>query len=217
VLRRVIRDAKNSSCLFFTHFVISISKLHIILPFTGGFIMRKPILLLLLLAVGAALPLLAQEKTDAPAAPAMPKALDDDFCKWMVGEWEGTSTTPMGPSQDWQKFEMSLDNQFIITHFTGSMNGQVFYRGMGPMSIDPKTGDYFGYWFDNMRGVYKGTGKREGNKLSMTWSGPEGEVRKDTTEMVSADKMVITYIAKMPDGSVENGRGEYTRTKSAAK
>ncbi len=178
--------------------------------------MRKNVLLsvacILLLAMSA----LAQDKEVAKdAMPAPPAPLADDLFQWMVGEWEGSSTTAMGKSQDWQKVEMSLDNQWVTTHYTANM-GAMKYKGMGPMTINPATNEVTGYWFDNFRGVYKGMGKRDGNKITMTWEGPMG-TRTDTTEKVSQDKMVVTYTNKEPDGKVSEGRTELTRKKMAGK
>jgi hypothetical protein len=182
--------------------------------------MRRVAVLLLAVVVCIALPVFAQETKDAAKdaaamMPPMPKPLDDEFLKWNIGEWEGTTTMPMGTSQDWQKVEMSLDDQFILIQYNSSVNGQVVYKGAGPMTIDPKTGGVVGYWFDNMRGMYKGVGKREGNKVSMTWEGGDGTTRWDTTEKVGEDKMVVTFKSKMPDGSMQEGRSEFTRKKMA--
>ncbi len=205
--------------------------------------MRKNLLLCLACILMLALPAFAQEKEMAnPAAMPMtpPQPLSDDLFKWMVGEWEGWSTSPMGKSQDWQKIEWALDNQFIVIHYTAKTTEpnqeamkamadaakmskadmdkmqNMGYKGMGPMTINPQTGEVTAMWFDNMRGSYKGKGKREGNKITMTWEGPMG-ARTDTTEKVSEDKMVVTYTNKEPDGKVTEGRTEFTRKKGASK
>ena len=145
--------------------------------------MRKTLLLslaltALLVLVIQPLPTLAQEekKTMPPEgmSMALPKPLADDLFTWMVGEWEGWSTSPMGKSQDWQKIEWSLDNQFVTTHYTAKhteVNQEemkkwsesmkmskedmdkmkdMVYKGMGPMTINPQTGEIVGYWFDNL-------------------------------------------------------------------
>ena len=202
--------------------------------------MKKISILLLAGLVLLSMPVLAQEKEKPKeAAPSMtpPKALEDDFCKWMVGEWEGWSQSPMGKSKDWQKVEYGLDNQFVMTHYTSKMTEMtpeqmkammdsygmtkeqvekmrdMTYKGMGPLTINPMTGEYVGYWFDNWRGTYKGTGKRESNKVTITWEGPMGtEVR--TTEKVSDDKMVVSFKSKDPKGNLTEGRTELMRKKA---
>ena len=190
-----------------------------------------------------ALPLLGQEKEKAKeAAPSMtpPKALTDDLCTWMIGEWEGWTQSPMGKSKDWQKVDWGLDKQFVMTNYTSKTSEmtaeqkkkamedygmsaedvekmiKMTYKGMGPLTVNPTSGEYIGYWFDNWRGVYKGTGKREGNKITINWEGPMGtEVR--TTEKVSDDQMVVTFKSTDPKGHAMEGKTELTRKKAAGK
>ena len=205
--------------------------------------MKRTFVVLLTLMAFTALPMLAQEKEKPKeAAPSMepPKPLADDFCKWMIGEWEGWSTSPMGKSKDWQKVEMGLDKQFVMTHYNSKMTEMtpdqmkamaeaygmtkeqvekmkdMTYKGMGPMTINPMTGEYVGYWFDNWRGMYKGTGKREGNKITMNWEGPMGTSMR-TIENVGDDKMVQTYSEKDMKGNVVEGKTEMTRKKMTMK
>ena len=181
--------------------------------------MRRTVVLFLVVVACFALPLFAQEKEmTKEAMPSMmpPKPLEDDFLKWTVGEWEGTTTSPEGLSQDWQKNEMALDGQFVLTHYTAKTPA-FNYKGMGLMSINPITGEVFGYWFDSMRGVYNGKGKREGNKITAHWEGPMGMARDETMEKVSDDKFVIMFKQKMPDGNAMEGRTELTRKKMTTK
>jgi hypothetical protein len=91
------------------------------------------------------------------------------------------------------------------------------YKGMGPTTINPQTAEVVGYWFDNWRGMYKGAGKREGNKITMRWEGTMGTSER-TIEKVSDDKMVMTFKEKDPTTGKEiEGRTELTRKKSASK
>lgn len=204
--------------------------------------MRKNLLLSLACILLLAMPAFAQEKEmpneAMPAAP--PAALADDFFKWMVGEWTGNSTTPMGKTEDWQKVEWALDNQYILIHYTAktieanpeamkamaeAMNmseadmkkmQEMVYKGMGPMTLDPKTNEVRAMWFDNWRGSYKATGKREGNKLVTTWESPQGQETR-TFEKVGEDKLVVTFKGKDPTGKEVEGRTELTRKKAASK
>jgi hypothetical protein len=205
--------------------------------------MRKTLTLLLALTVLMALPLLAQEKDmkkDATPSMMPPQPLADDLFTWMVGEWEGASTSPMGKSHDWQKIEMGLDNQFVLTHYTSktvemtpeqikaaaAMHGMTeeqakglvgtVYKGMGPMTINPATGEIVAYWFDSMRGVYTGKGKRDGNKYTVNWEGPMGSSVM-VVEKTSDDKMVMTFDQKDPAGNVMQSRAEFTRKKMTGK
>lgn len=204
--------------------------------------MKRAIFLLAVLNL-LVLPSLAQEKKEGKEAEQSmtpPKPLEDDFINWMVGEWDGWTQSPMSKSKDSYKMEWSLDKQFALMHITSkttemtaaqkkdaaeaygmSMEDlekimQMTYKGMGLLTLNPMTGEPMGYWFDNWRGVYKGTGKREGNREVMTWEGPmDTEMR--TTERVSNDKMVVTFSWKSPKGPMMEGKSEYTRKKGAGK
>jgi hypothetical protein len=205
--------------------------------------MKRTLLLVAALLVLFSLPVLAQEKEKPQeAAPSMapPSALSDDMCAWMIGEWEGWSTSSMGKQQEWDKFEWGLDNQFVIMHATSktaemteeqkkkAMEAygmskedlekmmQMTYKGAGPITIDPATGDFIGYWFDNWRGVYKATGKREGNKVTMTWEGQMGKETR-TTEKVDENTMVILIKSTDPKGNVMEAKTELTRKKTDSK
>jgi hypothetical protein len=205
--------------------------------------MKRNLLLAVAMLVLFSLPVLGQEKDKAKeAAPSMapPSALSDDMCAWMIGEWEGWSTSPMGKQQEWDKFEWGLDHQFVLMHVTSKtaemteeqkqkamaaygMSKEdvekmiaMTYKGAGPVTIDPATGDFVGYWFDNWRGIYKGTGKREGNKITMTWEGPMGKETR-TTEKVGENTMVVHVKSTDPQGNVMEGKTELTRKKAENK
>ena len=205
--------------------------------------MKRNLMLVAAVLGVLSLPVLAQEQEKPKeAAPSMapPSALADDMCAWMIGEWEGWTESPMGKAKEWDKFEWGLDNQFVIMHATSkttemseeqkakvmeaySMSKddvekmiQMTYKGMGPLTMNPATGEYMGYWFDNWRGVYKGTGKREGNKVSVTWEGPMGKETR-TTEKVDDNTMVIFIQSTDPMGNVTEAKTELTRMKAESK
>ena len=46
-----------------------------------------------------------------------PRALDNKWSKWLVGEWEGTSVSVVGNGKDWMKVEKALDGQFLILRY----------------------------------------------------------------------------------------------------
>lgn len=197
-------------------------------------------LFLIIVIAFITIPALGQEtKPMAEEMPSMipPKPLSGDFNNWMVGEWEGYSDSPMGKSKDWMKCDWALDKQFIVITYEGKfvepnmemMEGmakqmnmskedmdkmaETPYKGMGLVSEDPQTGKMMGYWFDNWRGVSKGSGSQEKDTQTMTWEGSMGtEVR--TIEMVGMDKMMITFKSSSPMGEFE-GKSEYTRKGSS--
>ncbi len=190
--------------------------------------MRKILVVIVVTVILAIMPVLAQEE----AANMPPKPLSDPFTEWTVGEWEGTSTSPMGTSHDQVKVEWGLDKQFTVMHYTSqstevnqdalkAMNmspeqieamKDMEYKGMGLSTLDPKTGKTVSYWFDNWRGMYHGEGTLEGNVLTTKWEGPMGTSTR-TMEKVSEDKMVMTMKETGPDGKSIEGKTELTRVK----
>ncbi len=167
------------------------------------------------LFMSLALPLFAQ----APPGP-----LNDDFLKWLVGEWEGTTESPMGKSNDEMEVDWDLEHQFIGFRFksknaesdpakleamakaTGMTKEQLLapYKGKGVMTMNPETKEYIGYWFGSFRDVSQGKGAREGNKITMTWEGSMGnEVR--TFEKAGDDKLVMSFKGKDPQGNEMSG------------
>lgn len=151
---------------------------------------------------------------DEAAGMMMPAPLNNDpWMKWLAGEWEGTTESPMGTSKDWMKLEFALDGQFLIAHLkseTVTVNKEMAmqmgmteeqmkapYYGMGVFTIDPRTGESVDYWFDSMRGISSGKGKREGNVETTHWESAMGsEVR--TLEKKGENDMVMTFKMTMP-------------------
>lgn len=163
-----------------------------------------------------------------------PQPLSSDWYNWMVGEWTGWSETPMGKTKDWIKFEWGLDKQFVVIHYKGEMvesNEEMMkgmqeqmnmsdedmkammempYKGMGVVTMDPKSGGSIGYWFDNWRSISTGKGKMESaTKGTMVWESAMGTETR-TTEKVGENKMVVTFKSSGAMGEHE-GRTELTR------
>ncbi|OHB57170.1 MAG: hypothetical protein A2173_05470 [Planctomycetes bacterium RBG_13_44_8b] len=143
-----------------------------------------------------------QEKENAKESmPSLvsPKGHDDEWSKWIVGEWEGTAKSDMGKYKDWvtgkgwAQIEFGLNGQFLIMKFqakiTQMSNEYIQYlketmnmsdediekirnstfEEINIQTIDPKTGEIVGYLFDSLRCVAKGKGRREENKEIMEW------------------------------------------------
>jgi hypothetical protein len=127
-----------------------------------------------------------------------PKALNDEWSKWLVGDWQGTAKSDFGAHKDWAKgdcrlnIEFVLNGQFVIrkgqsqvTSLSDDYIKQLkeqrmsdsdiekirssTFESLEVYTIDPKTGEITGYLFDSLRCVAKGTGKREGNKETINW------------------------------------------------
>ncbi|MCG8604639.1 DUF1579 domain-containing protein [bacterium] len=168
--------------------------------------MKRSISFLLVVLLG--LPVMAQEMVP-------PKALDDDFLKWMIGDWEGWTEGPMGKTKDWLKYELGLDGQFLLLQAT-SEGAAMSYRGMGAVTLNPETGEIVGNWVDNFRGMYHGVGKREGNKLVIQWEGKTGKSTR-TTEKIGENKFRVVAKSVGPDGSTMESKGTFTRKKISDK
>jgi hypothetical protein len=169
----------------------------------------------------------------------LPKPVDDDWSKWLVGEWEGSGESNAGKGKGWVQIELGLNGQFLImkgeAKITQITPEQIQYlketlhasdediekfqssafKELQIHTIDPKTGEIIGYLFDSLRCIATGTGKRQGNKEIMEWkwsgSGQGTSIR--ITEKVSDDKLVITEKYTLPDGSIMEDKGEMTRKK----
>jgi hypothetical protein len=190
---------------------------------------RKMAVALTVFAMGIApLSLLAQM---APPGP-----LDDDLCKWMIGKWEGTTESSMGKSNDEMEVDWDLEHQFVNMHYKSKIaetdpakleamakamgvtkeQVQMPYKGVGYMTMNPQTKEFISYWFDSMRGMYQGKGKREGDKITTNWESPMGtEVR--AIEKAGEDKLVMTFEGKDPQGNVVKGTTTMMRQVKKAK
>jgi hypothetical protein len=163
--------------------------------------MKKLYLILLVLILSLSSCVSNQKKEpDKGNIPSLepPKALNDDWNKWLVGSWQGTAKSDFGEHKDWAKgncrlnIELALDGQFIIRKgqskvtslsddYIKQLKGQNLsdsdiekirnstFESLEVYTIDPKTGEIVGYLFDSLRCVAKGTGKRESNKETINW------------------------------------------------
>jgi len=127
------------------------------------------------------------------------KPLDDEWFKWLAGEWEGWAKSDKGEHKDWikgkcsVKIEFGLNEQFLIYN-SGSEVGEMTHEqiqsikdAMGASdeeierlqqygfkelqfhTIDPRSGERIGYLFDSARCIARGIGRLEGNKEIMEW------------------------------------------------
>lgn len=179
--------------------------------------MKKFFLVALALLVCFSLPLMAQDKgmdkKENMGMPAPPPPLDDAFMKWMVGEWKGTGQSQMGTSEDWMKCEMAFGGQFMtIQYKSNGPMGQ--YEGGGAYTLNQE-GALEAVWIDVYRDISKGSGKREGNVMTMHWDSKMGKGTR-ITEKVSDDKFKVTGKWEMPDGTMMESTSEFTRVKAMA-
>jgi hypothetical protein len=203
--------------------------------------MKRLSIALLVIMVSMASCTTNREKQIAEESPPysfLPKPLDDDWSKWLVGEWEGSGESDTGTGKVCATIELGLNGQFLIMKGEGEINEMTAeqkrylketmhasdedieefqtstFKGLEIRTIDPKTGEIIGYGFDSLRCIYKGTGKLEGNKEIMQWEWQCSGQRASSiriTEKVSDDKLIITEKYTLPDGSIMEDKGEMTR------
>ena len=204
--------------------------------------MKQLLIISLIIAAGAVLPLASQEKDVAKEVSNpvfLPKPLDDDWTRWIVGEWEGSGESDAGKGKFRVKAELDLNGQFLIMkgqaeiteisseYLKDTMNatdeelekfqGSVF-KSLQLYTIDPKTGEIIGYLFDSLRCIATGRGKRDGNKeiMEWQWSGNGQGTSIGITEKVDNDKLIFTEKYTLPDGSIMEDKGQMTRCKKTA-
>ena len=141
-------------------------------------------------------PLLAQDDQGMSMTPSPP--LNDDFYNWMIGEWQGTTTSPNGVSQDYMKCEMEVGGQFLVSTYKAAQGAKLLMSGLAIATLD-KDGNEVGYWIDSWRTMSMGQGNRQGNISVMKWSMSGGEYIR-TTEKVDQNTMKVTGVMTMPDG-----------------
>jgi hypothetical protein len=169
-----------------------------------------------------------------------PQFLNDDWTKFLVGEWEGSGQSSGGKGKGLTKIELALNGQFLIitgratitevtpeqrkynketlhvsdediTKFIGST-----FKSIELRTTDPETGEIIAYLFDSMRCIARGTGRLEENKEIMDWQWSaqgQGAVSTRITEKVSDDKFKITEKYTLPDGGTMEDKGQMIRKK----
>ena len=170
-----------------------------------------------------------------------PKTLDDDWGRWLVGEWEGPFESTAGEGINRMEIELCFNGRFLVTKYKNQLPETTteglqepkeaasvpdndikkmqdsIYKGLEFRMIDPNSGQVTGQWFDNWRPMFTGISKRKGNKEVMSWEWYEQRILiVRTIEKISDDKFIMTGKWVMPDGSVMDDKTEMTRKKTVA-
>ena len=176
---------------------------------------------------------------ESESASFQPKPLDDEWSKWLVGEWKGTVELLGIKSEASKEIEFGLNEQFLITKHEHKVTDEAIqkfrkvthisdedakryqslpFKYLEILTIDPKNGDVIGYFFDSMRRVAEGKGKFQGNKEIVEWQwfaqGQRAFSSIRTVEKVSDDRFIPTTKYFAPDGSTMEGKVEMTRKKT---
>ena len=167
-----------------------------------------------------------------------PEPLDDEWSKWLVGEWEGSVESDVGTGKLWTKIELGLNGQFLImkteskiTEITDEQrqyNREILhasdeeieksksstFKELQIHTIDPKTGEVVGYLFDSLRCIAEGRVRRQGNKEIIEWkwsATAQGATSVRITEKINDNKFTINHKYILPNGNKMEDKGEMTR------
>ena len=173
-----------------------------------------------------------------------PEPLDDEWSKWLVGEWEGAVKSDVGTGRIRTKIELGLNGQFLIiksestlaeiadeqrqylreTLHASDEEIEKFqsstFKELRIHTIDPKSGEVVGYLFDSMRCVAKGRGRRQGNKEIMEWKWSvfaQGATSVRIIEKINDNKFALNHKYILPNGNKMEDKIEFTRKKIKAK
>lgn len=164
-----------------------------------------------------------------------PSPLADDWSKWMQGTWEGAGESQAGRGSGVEEIELAMNGQFLIcrgeatiaemtpdqvAYLKTNMHASdeeierfrtLPYRSLEIFTIDPTSGDVLGFSFDSLRCIATGRGRREANRQTINWEWTNGHKSTRVTERAGNDRMVVTQLTPMSDGSVMEETGEATR------
>jgi len=167
-----------------------------------------------------------------------PKPLDDDWSKWLVGEWEGLADSDVGTGKVWAKIDFGLNGQFLIMNsesiITERSDEQTQYlkdtlrasdediesdlsstfKALQIYTIDQNTGEVIGYLFDSLRCIAEGRGKRQGNKEIIDWKWSaiaQGATSVQIIEKIDDNKFALNHKYILPDGNKMEDKVEMTR------
>ena len=91
------------------------------------------------------------------------------------------------------------------------------YKSLLIQTLDPKTGERIGYFFDSQRCVATGIGRLEGNKEIMEWQWSltgQGATSVGTIEKINDNKFSVQFIYTLPDGKKMEDKIEMVRRKT---
>jgi hypothetical protein len=227
-----------------------------------GLKMKRLSILLLVVMVSLSSCAINQEKEvaeESKPSSLQPDPLDDEWSKWLVGEWkvvsgesdcladESGSRVKIDVDEEGTsgfKVEFGLNGQFLIMRGhaeTGEMTDEQIqqlketinasdediermlsmpFKELQIQTVDPKTGERIGYFFDSQRCIAKGTGRLEGNKeiLEWEWSGTgQGATSVSIIEKINNDKFTYNHKYILPDGKKMEDKVEFTRMKIKTK
>jgi hypothetical protein len=147
-----------------------------------------------------------EKKSVQESVPSLvpPKPLDDEWSRWLIGEWESSGESDLPGFKCWVKgkgrvkAELGVGGQFLVVtkqgqvthiseqylqHLREKMHApedeieklrKMKFAEVDYRTIDPRTGGIVAYLFDSWRCVATGTGKCDGNKEIIEWKWSAG-------------------------------------------
>ena len=209
--------------------------------------MKHVAIVLLIVMVSMASYAINEEKETAKesgSASFQPEPLDDDWSNWLVGQWEGSFESDVGTGKIRTKIEFGLNGQFLImkseaeiTEITDKQRQYLketlyasdeyieksqnsIFEELQIHTIDPKTGERIGYFYDSQRCIATGKGKLKGNKEIMEWVWSviaQGTTSVSIIEKINDNKIILNHIYTFPDGNKMEAKTEMTRKKETVK
>ncbi|MHC4728887.1 MAG: hypothetical protein ACYS17_16845 [Planctomycetota bacterium] len=209
--------------------------------------MKRLSILLLVVAVSLSSCAINKQKEMAKESRStsfQPKPLDDDWSRWLVGQWEGSVESDVGTGKIRTKIELGLNEQFLImkseaeiTEITDEQRQYLketlhasdeyiersqnsTFEELQIHTIDPKTGEVVGYLFDGLRCIAKGRARRQGNKEIIEWkwsATAQGATSVRIIEKINDNKFTLNHKYILPDGSKMEDKAEMSRKKEIVK
>jgi len=173
-----------------------------------------------------------------------PEPLDDEWSKWLVGQWEGSFESDVGTGKILMKIEFGLNGQFLImkseaeiTEITDKQRQYLketlyasdeyieksqnsIFKEQYIQTIDPTTGERIGYFFDSQRCIATGKGKLKGNKEIMEWVWSviaQGNTSVSIIEKINDNKIILNHKYTLPYGIKMEAKTEMTRKRETVK
>jgi hypothetical protein len=203
--------------------------------------MKHVSIVLLIVMVSMASCATNQEKEiaeESKPSSMQPEPLDDEWSKWLVGEWEGSAESDVGTGKVWTKIDFGLHGQFLIMNsesiITERSDEQRQYlkdtlrasdediesdrsstfKALQIYTIDPETGKVVGYLFDSIRCAAEGRGRRQGNKEIIEWKWSvfaQGATSVCTIERINDNRFTLNHKYILPDGNKMEDNIDFTR------
>ena len=170
-----------------------------------------------------------------------PKPLDDEWSKWLVGQWEGSFESDVGTGKTRTKIRFGLNGQFLImkseaeiTEITDEQRQYLketlhasdeyieksqnsIFEELQIHTIDPMTGEVVGYLFDGLRCIAEGRARRQGNKEIVEWKWSGAAQSVCIIKKINDNKIVLNHKYTLPDGNKMEAKTEMTRKKEIVK